>query len=164
MPNQTPPVTPAIEELTRNGVQYEPHLFEYEEKGGTKTSSTKLGVSEHQVIKTLVFKNQDGEPLLVLMHGDRQVSTSRLAKQLGAKKISSVTPEVAFEQTGYQVGGISPFGTKKKLPVYAESTILSLPKIFINGGQRGFLVSFAPAELQRVLNVTLVEVAEEKKK
>jgi Cys-tRNA(Pro) deacylase len=157
------PITPAIEELTRNDVKFEPHLFEYEEKGGTKVSSRKLGVDEHCVIKTLVFKNEKSDPLIVLMHGDRHVSLKALIKQLGCKKIAPEDPEVAHERTGYLVGGTSPFGLKQKIPIYFEKTILDQPKIFINGGQRGFLVSLSPQDLIRVLHATPVEVAEMKR-
>lgn len=157
------PITPAIEELTRYGVSFQPHLFEYEEKGGTKVSSRKLGVDEHCVIKTLVFKNEKSEPLIVLMHGDRHVSLKSLIQQIGCKKIAPEDPEMAHEHTGYMVGGTSPFGIKQKLPIYVEQSILDLPKIFINGGQRGFLVSLSPIELVRVLKPVAVNVAEMKK-
>jgi Cys-tRNA(Pro) deacylase len=163
MSQATHPVTPAIKVLDENGVSYEPHTFEYEEKGGTKVSSRKLGVDEHCVIKTLVFKNEKSEPFLVLMHGDRHVSLKALTQQLGTKKIAPENPDAAVEHTGYLVGGTSPFGTKKQLPVYIERSILDLPKIFINGGQRGFLVSMKPQELARVLRPTPVDVAEAKK-
>jgi Cys-tRNA(Pro) deacylase len=163
MGHETKTNTPAVEMLEASGVNFERHYFEYEEKGGTKVSSTKLGVSEHIVIKTLIFANERHEALIVLMHGDRNVDTKRLAQQTGAKKISPVKPDVAFTHTGYQVGGISPFGTKEKLPLYVERSILSLPKILINGGGRGFLVSLSTEELVRVLNPTPVDVAQVKK-
>lgn len=151
--------TPAIRMLDQFGVSYKKHVFGYEEKGGTKNSSEKLGVSEHAIIKTLVFKTDLGVPLIVLMHGDRQVDTKALAKQIGAKRISSATPEFANEKTGYIVGGISPFGLKEKIEVHIESSILDLSLIFINGGGRGFLVSLDPKELLRLLAPKSVQVA-----
>jgi Cys-tRNA(Pro) deacylase len=157
------PITPAITFLTEMGVSFEPHTFEYEEKGGTKVSSRKLGVDEHCVIKTLVFKNEKSEPFIVLMHGDRHVSLKALTQQLGYKKIAPENPDAAQVHTGYFVGGTSPFGLKKNLPIFVERSILELPKIFINGGQRGFLVSIKPEELKRVLDPKPVDVAEAKK-
>lgn len=153
------PVTPAIHALRQAGVEFIPHLYKYEEKGGTAVSSRELGVSEHAVIKTLVMENDSKQPLIVLMHGDRQVSLKELARQLGVKTISPCKPEVADRHSGYQVGGTSPFGTRKKIPVYLQKTIAELPEIWINGGARGFLVQLAPSELLRVLNPTLVDVA-----
>ncbi|MGE3757268.1 MAG: YbaK/EbsC family protein [Pseudobdellovibrionaceae bacterium] len=139
------------------------HLFEYIEKGGTSHSSQSLGVEEYQVIKTLVFRNQNRAPLIVLMHGTHQVDTTELAKQTGNKKISSTSPESALDITGYQVGGISPFATKQKALVYAEKTILPLKKLFINGGQRGFLVGITGEDLKTLLSPTPVQVAIQKK-
>ncbi len=162
--SQTPhPNTPATQALIENAVSFEPHTFEYEEKGGTKVSSRKLGIDEHCVIKTLVFKNEKSEPLIVLMHGDKHVSLRALIQQLNCKKIAPENPDAAQAHTGYQVGGTSPFGLKKNLPIYVERSILTLPKIFINGGQRGFLVSLKPQDLQRILNPIPVDVAEAKK-
>ncbi|WP_347358956.1 Cys-tRNA(Pro) deacylase [Bdellovibrio sp.] len=152
------PTTLAIRELLKYQVSYEGHLFPYEEKGGTSHSSKELGVSEHQVIKTLIMENESKEPLVVLMHGDLQVSTKQLARELGVKTISPCKPEVADRHSGYQVGGTSPFGTKRKMPVYMERTILDLELIYINGGKRGFLVSLKPQEVVRLLEPTLVQV------
>lgn len=156
------PVTPAIRVLRGAGVAFTPHLYDYEEKGGTRRSSDQLGVEEHAVVKTLVMQDENARPLIVLMHGDRQVSTKSLARQVGCKTISPCTPEVAEKHTGYKVGGTSPFGTRKVLPVYCQESITLLPRVYINGGGRGFLVALAPAELVRVLSPTLVDVALEK--
>lgn len=145
--------------LDQHRVAYTAHEYEYEEKGGTKVSSAKLGVDEHEVVKTLVFEDEKKAPFLVLMHGDRQVSTKALARALGKKTVQPCAPEVAQRHTGYQVGGTSPFGTKKALPVACERSITTLPRLFINGGGRGFLVSLSPAELVRVLAPTLVDCA-----
>jgi Cys-tRNA(Pro) deacylase len=152
------PSTPATRLLREQGVPYTEHLYRYEEKGGTAVSARELGVDEHAVVKTLVFEDDAGEPLVVLMHGDREVSTKALARQLGKKSIQICRPEVANRHSGYQVGGTSPFGTRKKLPVYVERTVLDLPRIYVNGGSRGFLVGLAPGELARVLSPTAVEV------
>ncbi|MFM7282636.1 MAG: aminoacyl-tRNA deacylase, partial [Planctomycetia bacterium] len=140
------------------GVAFVPRLYEYVEKGGTSRSSAELGVDEHSVVKTLVFETDAKKPLIVLMHGDRQVSTKNLARLLGVKAIQPCKPEIAEKWTGYQVGGTSPFGTRTALPVYVERTILALPKIVINGGKRGFLVEIEPAALVHVLKPTEVEV------
>lgn len=153
--------TPATRFLTEHGVAFTPREYEYEEKGGTRVSSQKLGVDEHAVIKTLVFEDETKAPLIVLMHGDKQVSTKALARQLGKKSIQPCKPDVAHKHTGYQVGGTSPFGTKKVLPVYCERTITELPLIFINAGGKGFLCSLAPSELVRVLAPTLVDCAQD---
>jgi Cys-tRNA(Pro) deacylase len=142
--------TPATELLDAKGVRYETHRFEYVEKGGTGHSSERLGVDEHLVVKTLVFEDEAKQPVLVLMHGDKRVSTKQLARQLGRKTITSCAPEVAQRHTGYLVGGTSPFGTKKTMPIACERSITTLPTLFINGGGRGFLVSMAQAELVRV--------------
>lgn len=152
------PVTPAIRFLKKEKAAFTGYLYDYEEHGGTAASSRKLGVDEHSVIKTLVMEDENKKPLLVLMHGDRQVSTKNLARHLGVKAIAPCAPETATKNTGYLVGGTSPFGTLKKLPVYLEETILALPKIYINGGKRGFLVIIEPKELVRVLNPVLVRV------
>ncbi len=156
------PKTLATRLLDQHRVPWEGHVFPYEEKGGTRHSSQQLGVDEHIVIKTLVFEDEDKQPLIVLMHGDCSVSAKELARQLGKKKIEPCKPEVAERHTGYQVGGTSPFGTRKALPVYAESSIFELSRLFINGGKRGFLVSIAPSDLDRVLSPGRVEVANEK--
>ncbi|WP_413568421.1 aminoacyl-tRNA deacylase [Bdellovibrio sp. HCB117] len=152
------PMTLAIRELLAHNVSYMGHLFPYQEKGGTKHSSQQLGVDEHIVIKTLIMEADDKSPLVVLMHGDLQVSTKQLARELGVKTISPCKPEVADRHSGYQVGGTSPFGTKRKMPVYMEKSIADLDVIYINGGKRGFLVSMSPKEVLRLLNPQLVTV------
>lgn len=151
--------TPATQFLRAGGVAFTEHYYDYVEKGGTAVSSAALGVSEHAVVKTLVMEDEDAKPLIVLMHGDRKVSTKNLARQAGRKRIEPCKPEVAQRHTGYQVGGTSPFGTRKKMPVYLERSVLELPQIWINGGRRGFLLAIAPAELVRTLAPVLVEVA-----
>ena len=153
------PVTPAIRLLREKKVAFEPHLYDYKERGGTAHSSSELGVPEHIVIKTLVMETDSREPLIVLMHGDREVSTKELARTIGVKTVSPCEPAQAQKHTGYMVGGTSPFGTRKKLPVYVEKTIFDLPRIFINGGKRGFLVEIAPRLLPELLPVTEVNVA-----
>lgn len=153
------PVTQAIRVLREKKVAFEPHVFDYVEKGGTKQSSEVLGVDEHCVVKTLVFETDAKKPLIVLMHGDAQVSTKNLARHLGVKSVAPVAPEKALKLTGYMVGGTSPFGTKTMMPVYTEKTIFDLEKIYINGGKRGFLVSIKPKVLKDVLKVEEVEIA-----
>lgn len=153
------PVTAAIRVLRAAGVAYTPRLYDYEEKGGTAHSAACLGVDEHEVIKTLVMEDETKRPLVVLMHGDRQVSTKALARHLGVKSIQPCQPAVADRHSGYQVGGTSPFGTKRVMPIYMEASIASLPRIFVNGGRRGMLVELDPRELVRVLQPELVEVA-----
>ena len=153
------PVTTAIRTLRQHKVDFDSHLYNYEEKGGTAVSARELGVDEHAVIKTLVMENENHHPCMVLMHGDRQVSTKQLARQSGDKSLQPCAPEMALRHTGYQVGGTSPFGTRTKLTVYTEETIFDLPKIYINGGKRGYLVSMHPAELERVLKAQRVQVA-----
>jgi Cys-tRNA(Pro) deacylase len=150
--------TPATAFLKRHGVAYSEHVYEYEEHGGTAVSARALGVDEHSVVKTLVMEDEAKQPLVVLMHGDRSVSTKNLARQAGVKRIEPCKPEVAQRHSGYQVGGTSPFGTRKAMRVYLEKSVLELPKIYINGGRRGFLVGIDPGELVRVLRPTLVEV------
>jgi Cys-tRNA(Pro) deacylase len=145
--------------LDANGVQYTEHEYQYVEHGGTAVSSESLGVPEHEVVKTLVMQDEEAKPLIVLMHGDRKVSTKDLARQAGRKRIEPCAPEAAQRHTGYQVGGTSPFGTRKPLPVFIERSILELPAIYINGGRRGFLVRIATAELERVLAPTPVDAA-----
>lgn len=152
------PMTLAIRELLDHQVDFIPHLFKYEEKGGTSVSSRELGVAEHAVIKTLIMQDDSKEPLVILMHGDLQVSTKQLARELNVKNISPCKPEVADRHSGYQVGGTSPFGTKRKMPVYLEKSILELPKIYINGGKKGFLVEIRPQDLMRLLAPQLVHV------
>lgn len=153
------PTTLAIRQLDQHKVAWTGHTFAYVDKGGTKHSSSQLGVPEHEVIKTLVFEDEHKQPLIVLMHGDKSVSTKALARFLGTKKIDPCKPEVAERHTGYKVGGTSPFGLRKALPIHAERSIFDLPRIFINGGQRGFLVEIQPGDLERVLAPIRVEVA-----
>ena len=152
------PVTPAVRLLRETKVEFEPHLYDYVEHGGTKHSAESLGVDEHAVVKTLVMETEAKKPLIVLMHGDREVSTKNLARQLGVKSIHPCDFAQAQKHTGYLVGGTSPFGTRAKLHVYAERTIFELPKIYINGGKRGFLVSIEPRVLKEVLHAEEVEV------
>ncbi|HEX8853887.1 MAG TPA: Cys-tRNA(Pro) deacylase [Pyrinomonadaceae bacterium] len=151
-------MTPAVRALRERKVAFEPHLYEYEERGGTRRSAEALGVEEHAVVKTLVLETETRKPLIVLMHGDREVSTKRLARTLGVKAVSPCEPRTAEKHTGYVVGGTSPFGTRARLPVYVERTIFQLPSIYINGGKRGFLVSIAPRVLRELLAVEEVEV------
>lgn len=151
------PHTPATEYLQREGVVFTPHLFEYQDKGGTSVSSAALGVSEHAVVKTLIMKGE--APLIVLMHGDCKVNVKELAQQIGVKKVAPVAVPEAEALSGYLVGGTSPFGIRTAMPVYLEKTVLDLPEIYINGGGRGFLVALPPKELVRVLRPTLVSVA-----
>jgi len=151
--------TPAIHFLRRHQVSFTEHPYRYEERGGTAVSSRELGVDEHLVIKTLVMEDERKQPLIVLMHGDRDVSTKNLARQVGCKTVTPCDPEMAQKHTGYLVGGTSPFGTRKPLPVYLERTIADLDRIYINGGRRGFLIAMAPADLVRVLSPTLVDAA-----
>ena len=153
------PSTPATRLLREQGVAYTEHPYRYEERGGTRVSSRELGVDEHAVVKTLVMEDDTGAPLVVLMHGDREVSTKALARQLGRKSVLICRPEVAQRHSGYLVGGTSPFGTRKRMPVYVERSVLALDRIYVNGGSRGFLVGIAPAELVRVLSPTPVDVA-----
>ena len=156
------PVSPAIRQLRAAGIEFTDHLYEYEEKGGTAVSARELGVEEHSVVKTLVMEDERKNPLIMLMHGDRQVSTKELARVLGVKTISPCNPETATRHTGYMVGGTSPFGTRKSMPVYIERTILDLPRIYINGGRRGYLVGMNPADIAKVLDTKLVNVAIDK--
>ena len=153
------PSTPATRLLRQHKVSYTEHPYRYEEKGGTRVSARELGVDEHAVVKTLVMEDDAGAPLIVLMHGDREVSTKALARQIGKKTVQICKPDVAHRHSGYLVGGTSPFGTRKVMPVHVERSILELPKIFVNGGSRGFLVGIVPADLVRVLSPVLVDVA-----
>lgn len=153
------PITPAIRVLRENKIEFEPHVFDYVEKGGTRHSAEVLGVAERTVIKTLVFETDGKKPLIVLQHGDFQVSTKELARLLKVKTIAPAAPEKAQKLTGYLIGGTSPFGTKTKMPVYAERTIFDLEKIYINGGKRGFLISVDPAVLEQLLQIEKVAVA-----
>jgi Cys-tRNA(Pro) deacylase len=152
------PVTPAVRVLRAAGVVYTEHFYRYEERGGTRVSARELGVDEHDVVKTLVMQDETGVPLIVLMHGDLEVSTRQLAREIGRKHVEPCKPDVANRHSGYLVGGTSPFGTRKAMPVYVELTILDLPVIYINGGARGFLVGIAPSDLVRLLNPTPVRV------
>ena len=153
------PETPATQFLRQHHIAHSAHFYEYEEHGGTRTSARELNVDEHAVVKTLVMEDETGKPLIVLMHGDRKVSTKELARQTGHKQISPCDPAVAQRHTGYLVGGTSPFGTKKTLPVFMERSILDLPLIYINGGKRGFLVGVHPHDILRMLQPGLVNVA-----
>jgi Cys-tRNA(Pro) deacylase len=151
------PSTAATRLLKERGIPFEGHLYRYEDHGGTRVCARELEVPEHAVIKTLVMEDEAGKPLVVLMHGDLEVSTKALARQIGARSVQVCKPEVANRHSGYQVGGTSPFGTRRTMPVYVERTILDLERIFINGGSRGFLVAMAPADLERVLHPTAVD-------
>jgi Cys-tRNA(Pro) deacylase len=152
--------TPATQFLRAQGVSFTEHPYDYVEHGGTTESARQLGVDEHAVVKTLVMQDQDARPLIVLMHGDRQVSTKNLARQAGLKKIEPCRPEVAQRHSGYQVGGTSPFGFRKAVPLYVEASILDLPRIYINGGRRGYLVGIEPEVLTRVLQARPVQAAD----
>jgi len=145
--------------LRRHEVRFGEHPYEYVEHGGTAESARQLGVNEHHVVKTLVMEDENGKPLIVLMHGDRTVSTKNLARQIGAKRVEPCKPEVANRHSGYLVGGTSPFGTKKTMPLYVESSILELDCIYLNGGRRGYLVSLAPAVLTSLLGARPVQCA-----
>ena len=151
------PETPATKFLHKHGVAHSNHLYEYEENGGTRVSARELNVPEHAVVKTLVMEDDGANPLLVLMHGDRKVSTKDLARQLGVKKVGPCTADDALRHTGYMVGGCSPFGTKKALPICLEKTILDLPLVYINGGRRGYLDGVHPHDILRVLQPKIVE-------
>ncbi|MCR5865068.1 MULTISPECIES: Cys-tRNA(Pro) deacylase [Aquincola] len=151
--------TPATQWLRQHGVPFTEHVYEYVDHGGTTESSRQLGVDEHAVVKTLVMQDEKAQPLIVLMHGDRQVSTKNLARAIGAKGIEPCKPEVAQRHSGFLVGGTSPFGTRKAMPVYVEETVLQLPRILINGGRRGFLVGIEPAVLTGPLGARPVHCA-----
>ena len=152
------PVTAAVRYLRDKGIEFVPHLYEYVERGGTRESAKQLGVSEHAVVKTLVFETNEKKPLIVLMHGDREVSTKNLARHLGVKSVEPATAERATKFTGYQFGGTSPFGLRTQMPLYAEKTIFDLERIYINGGKRGFLLEVDPRVLRAALAVDEVEV------
>jgi len=153
------PVTAAVRVLRAHGVDFTHHPYAYEDRGGTEVSARELGVPEHAVIKTLVMEDDRGRPLVVLMHGDREVSTKNLARLLGVKSVAACAPAVADRHSGYQVGGTSPFGLRRAMPVYMERGIAELPRIYVNGGRRGYLVGMAPSELVRVLAPVLADVA-----
>ena len=151
--------TPATQFLRRHGVAFTEHVYAYVERGGTAESSRQLGVPEAEVVKTLVMQDERGQPLIVLMHGDKQVSTKNLARALGVKSVEPCAPDVAQRHSGYQVGGTSPFGLKKPMPVVVEATVLVLPRICINGGRRGYLVGIAPQVLADLLGAKPVSCA-----
>ena len=152
------PVTAAIRMLRQHKAVFSDHLYAYEEKGGTAVSARELGVDEHAVIKTLVMEDETKRPLIVLMHGDREVSTKNLARHIGVKTISPCVPDIANKHSGYMVGGTSPFGTRKAMPVYMQASIAALEKIYLNGGKRGYLVGLAPQTVIDILKPELVEV------
>lgn len=153
------PSTPAVLALRAARVEFTPYFYVYEEHGGTAVSSRELGVDEHHVVKTLVMEDDAAHPFIVLMHGDMKVSAKELARTMGAKRVAPCAPDAAQRHSGYRVGGTSPFGTRKRLPVYMEKSILDLPRIYINGGSRGFLVGMAPQAIVDLLRPVLVEVA-----
>jgi Cys-tRNA(Pro) deacylase len=149
----------AIRALRAAGVSFVPHLYTWQPRGGTHASSVALGIPEHAVIKTLIFETERGEPLCILMHGDREVSVKQLARAIGSKAVTPCAPEVADRHSGYQVGGTSPFGLRRAMPIYLQRTICELPRIYINGGARGFLVELEPGDAERILAPMLVDVA-----
>lgn len=151
--------TPATQFLREHRIAFTEHVYDYVEHGGTAESSRQLGVPEHQVVKTLVMQDERAQPLVVLMHGDKQVSTKNLARQIGAKSVEPCKPEVAQRHSGYLVGGTSPFGTRKAMPVYVEESVLALPSVCINGGRRGYLVGIAPSVLVELLGAKAVNCA-----
>jgi Cys-tRNA(Pro) deacylase len=153
------PATPAIRVLKDNGVDFTPRPYKYEERGGTEVAARELGVDEHLTVKTLVMEDEKKAPFIILMHGDREVSTRELARILGVKSVQPCDPAAASRHTGYMVGGTSPFGTKKVLSVYVEETILSLPAIYINAGRKGLLVEMKPADLEKLLKPVPVKVS-----
>lgn len=153
------PVTMAIRALRAADVAFVPHLYDWEPHGGTRASSEALGVDEHAVVKTLIFEDEAKQPLCILMHGDREVSAKNLARTIGKKAVAPCAPAIADRHSGYQVGGTSPFGLRRAMPIYMQRTVLDLPTIYINGGARGFLVAIDPREAQRVLQPVLVDVA-----
>jgi Cys-tRNA(Pro) deacylase len=156
-----PSATPAVHALRRHGLVFTEHEYRYELRGGTTVSARELGVPEHHVVKTLVMEDESKQPLIILMHGDREVSTKQLARQIGKKTVKPCAPEVAERHSGYQVGGTSPFGTRKPLPIYVERSILALDHIYLNGGRRGFLVRLDPRLAAAALDATPVDVAVE---
>ncbi len=153
------PVTLAIRVLRDYGISFSEHTYAYVDRGGTAEGARQLGFDEHSLVKTLIMEDELKKPFIVLMHGDREVSVKELARIIKVKRITPCTPEIAQKHSGYMVGGTSPFGTRKVMPVYVEETILELPKIYINGGRRGYLVGIDPKELLRVFNPTFVKVA-----
>ena len=159
MKTENAPETPATRFLRQQRIAHSTHLYTYEPHGGTRVSARELNVDEHAVVKTLVMEDEAAKPLIVLMHGDRSVSTKNLARQIGAKHVEPCKPEVAQRHSGYQVGGTSPFGTKRAMPVYVEAEILALPNILINGGRRGYLIEIAPQAITQVLGAKPVNCA-----
>lgn len=153
------PITPAVRVLREHKIPFTAHLYDYVEHGGTAHSAASLGVEEHAVIKTIVLEDDRKKPLICLQHGDREVSTKNLARAIGVKTITPCAPDVAMRHTGYMVGGTSPFGTRKPLPIYIERSILALESVFINGGKRGFLVRLAPSSIEKVLKPIAVDAA-----
>ena len=153
------PVTPAVRALRAAGIPFDGHLYDYVDGGGTARVAEALGVDEHLVVKTLIMEDEQGAPMVVLMHGDRQVSTQSLARAIGAKRIAPCEPKVADRHSGYQVGGTSPFATRKSMPVYCETGVSQLPRVYINGGKRGFILALDTADALRLLNPTLVQMA-----
>ena len=158
MAKEKTPITAAVRALRAEKISFSDHIYAYEEKGGTAASSRELGVDEHAVIKTLVMEDECGRPLIILMHGDLQVSTKELARVMGVKQVTPCTADTAQKRSGYLVGGTSPFGTRQQMPVYMEGSIAALSCIYINGGKRGYLVEMTPADLIKVLNPQLVTV------
>ncbi len=158
MAKEKVPSTPAIRLLKERGVEFIPHFYAYEDRGGTKVASRELAIEEHQTVKTIVMENETKEPFIILMHGDREVSTRNLARETGAKTIRPCDPKVAQRHTGYMVGGTSPFGTRKRMMIYMEESILESERIFINGGRRGLLIEMRPSELVKILNPVMVRV------
>ncbi|MCL6264404.1 Cys-tRNA(Pro) deacylase [Craterilacuibacter sp. RT1T] len=153
------PVTQAVRLLREHDIAFSDHLYKYEERGGTRVSAQELGVDEHCVVKTLVMEDEHKKPLIVLMHGDREVATGLLARAIGVKKVMPCDPKTADKHSGYQVGGTSPFGTRHAMPVYMQASIAALPRIYINGGKRGYLIGIDPADVITVLHATLIEAA-----
>ncbi|MFT3927663.1 MAG: aminoacyl-tRNA deacylase [Myxococcales bacterium] len=153
------PTTMAVRVLRQHQVPFEPHLYKWTPHGGTRASSEALGLDEHAVVKTLIFEDERKQPLCILMHGDHEVSAKNLARQVGAKSVAPCSPATADKHSGYQVGGTSPFGLRRAMPIYLQRSVLDLVEIHINGGARGFLVTLAPSELVRVLGPTMVDVA-----
>ncbi|RJG08089.1 Cys-tRNA(Pro) deacylase [Noviherbaspirillum cavernae] len=151
--------TQATQFLRKHGIAFSEHPYAYEEHGGTTVSARELGVDEHHVVKTLIMQDEAARPLIVLMHGDRKVSTKNLARQIGCKSVEPCKPEVANRHSGYLIGGTSPFGTKKAMPVYVEQSILELDRIYINGGRRGYLIGIDPGAMDKVLPIKPVNCA-----
>ena len=159
MQNEKYPMTAAIRQLQGLKINFEPYEYNYEEKGGTRQTALELNIDEHSVVKTLIFEDESGKAMIVLMHGDCEVSTKELARTVGVKTIAPCSADKANKLTGYQFGGTSPFGTRSSLPVYCESSISDLNRIYINGGKRGFIISITPESLFEVFDLELVKVA-----